>query len=130
MSDKICYLDFDRTISKYHLYNDTMEINEGVNEFISKIRRLDYKVVLNTFRADLNNGSLKTALIFLKENEIEIDEVVSSKITPEPFQMNSQIIFIDDEAFNIPLKKSDVEWNVKLVDFFAINKLLFELYGI
>lgn len=126
--NKICYLDFDRTVIKGHIHKDVLKLNSGVKDFVRKIKTLNYMVILNTYIADL--GILEEAFNFIKENGIEIDDIVSNKIKPEPFDLNANVIFIDDESLNIPLIESDIEWNVKLVDFLVINKKLFEIYGI
>lgn len=127
---KICCLDFDRTISKGHVTNDILVLNEGVKEFIRKIKHQGHSIFLNTYRADLNDGSLETAVNFLQENGIIVDGINPKKIIPNKFDLNASILFVDDEAQAIPLKKSDVEYGVLIVDFISINKETFFVYGI
>ena len=126
----ICYLDFDRTINKGHINSSILELNEGVKEFVMKIKSLDYKVILNTYRTDLNNGSMEIAINFLNKNEIKIDDIVPNKVEPTHFDLSAAVLFIDDELSGIPLKKSDKEHGVSIVDFKIINNQLCELYGI
>ena len=130
MTNKICYQDFDTTINKGHVSNDILVLNEGVKEFIRKIKRQGYSIFLNTYRADLNDGSLETAVNFLQENGIIVDGINPKKIIPNKFDLNASILFVDDEAQAIPLKKSDVEYGVLIVDFISINKETFLVYGI
>ena len=128
--NKICYLDFDRTINKGHIHNNILVLNEGIKECIKKIKHQGYSIFLNTYRADLNDGSMETAVNFLQENGITVDGINPKKKLPDKFDLNASLLFIDDEATGIPLKKSDKELGVSIVDFNIINNQLFELYGI
>ena len=121
---KTCYLDFDRTISELS-YPDTDSnfLNENCIEFVSTIKEMGYKVVLNTYRSDLKNGSLEQALQSI-ESYIEFDEIAPNKITPLKFDLSSDILFIDDEAINIPVKNSQKILLAKVVDFSKIITLL------
>lgn len=121
---KTCYLDFDRTIQEL-AYPDTdiNFLNENCIEFLEMIKELGYKIVLNTYRSDLKNGSLEQALQSL-ESYIEFDEIAVNKILPQPFDLNNNILFIDDESERIPLKSSNKILGTKVVDFSKIIALL------
>jgi hypothetical protein len=121
---KTCYLDFDRTIQELS-YPDTdiNFLNENCIEFLEMIKELGYKIVLNTYRSDLKNGSLEQALQSL-ESYIEFDEIEVNKILPQPFDLNNNILFIDDESERIPLKSSNKILGAKVVDFSKIIALL------
>jgi uncharacterized protein (TIGR02145 family) len=121
---KTCYLDFDRTIQEL-AYPDTDSnfLNENCIEFVEKVKELGYKVVLNTYRSDLKNGSLEQALQSI-ESYIEFDEIAPNKIAPLKFDLSAEILFIDDEAINIPLKLSSKILGASVVDFSAIINLL------
>lgn len=70
---KICYLDFDRTIQELaYPETDIQFLNGHCIEFIKLIKECGYKLVLNTYRSDLNDGSLEHALKFI-EGKIEFD---------------------------------------------------------
>ncbi len=122
MSKKICYLDFDRTLNKFHINSMFLEINEGVVEVCEKLTLRGYRIVLNTYRADL--GALEVPLKFIEENGIVIYDVLSNKLQPQTFRVNTEVIFLDDEAPNIPLKSSDKELGVMIVDFEKIEQML------
>jgi uncharacterized protein (TIGR02145 family) len=121
---KACYLDFDRTIQEL-AYPDTdiNFLNENCIEFLEMIKELGYKIVLNTYRADLKNGSLEQAVQSI-ESYIEFDEIAPNKITPLKFDLSSDILFIDDEAVNVPVKLSSKILGAKVVDFSKIITLL------
>jgi uncharacterized protein (TIGR02145 family) len=121
---KTCYIDFDRTIQEL-AYPDTDSnfLNENCIEFVKMVKELGYKLVLNTYRGDLKNGSLEQALNFI-ETYIEFDEIAPNKIAPLIFDLSSDILFIDDEAIGIPLKLSDKILGAKVVDFSKIIDLL------
>lgn len=121
---KICYLDFDRTIQELsYPETDIQFINQHCIEFVKLIKNKGYKVILNTYRADLNDGSLEQALKFI-ESKIDLDEIAKNKITPQPFIIENDILFIDDESIGIPLKLSDKILGARVVDFSKIIKLL------
>jgi hypothetical protein len=125
---KICYLDFDRTIQELsYPETDIQFINQHCIEFVKLIKNKGYKVILNTYRADLNDGSLEQALKFL-DSKIDLDEIVKNKIPPKPFIIENDILFIDDESIGIPLKLSAKILGVKVVDFSKIIKLLKSKY--
>jgi hypothetical protein len=121
---KICYLDFDRTIQELsYPETDIQFINQHCIEFVKLIKQKGYKLILNTYRADLNNGSLEQALKFVK-SKFDLDEIAKNKIAPQPFIIDNDILFIDDESIGIPLKLSDKILGAKVVDFSKIIKLL------
>jgi len=121
---KKCFLDFDRTIQEL-AYPDTNInfLNENCIEFVKKVKEMGYKLVLNTYRADLKNGSLEQAIQSMA-SFIEFDEITSNKIAPHKFNLYSDQLFIDDEAMGIPLKKAQKILGAKVVDFSKIIDLL------
>lgn len=114
--DKTCYIDFDKTINQQN-YPEIGKINEGCVMVLNQLRSLGYRLVLNTYRADLNDGSLEAAIEFIGKNKIALDGVESRKINPEPYDLEKDVLFLDDEAFGIPLKKSSTVLNLDVVDF-------------
>lgn len=121
---KTCFLDFDRTIQELACPDtDSNFLNENCIEFVERIKELGYKVVLNTYRADLNNGSLDEALLSIG-SIVGFDEIAVNKITPQPFDLNIDTLFIDEECIGIPLKLSSKILGVKVVDFSKIIALL------
>lgn len=121
---KTCYLDFDRTIQELaYPETDINFLNENCIEFVKRIKELDYKVVLNSYRANLHNGSLEEAIQSIKSS-VEFDEIAPNKIAPLKFDLSSDQLFIDDEAVNVPLKLSSKILLAKVVDFSKIITLL------
>ena len=121
---KTCYLDFDRTIQEL-AYPDTdiNFLNENCIEFVERIKELGYKLVLNTYRSDLKNGSLEKALLSIA-SLVEFDEIATNKIIPQPFDLKIDTLFIDDESEGVPLKLSNKILGAKVVDFAKIITLL------
>ena len=122
MSMPICYLDFDRTIQE-SAYPEIGILNEGCIEFVLELKNKGYKIVLNTYRSNLENGSLERAVNFI-EKHFAVDEILSQKLNPGTFCIENQDLFVDDEAKGIPLKKSEKFLGAMIVDF---NELLKEL---
>ena len=119
--DKTCYIDFDKTINQQN-YPEIGFVNEGCAIVLNKLKSLGYKLVLNSYRADLKNGSLQNALDFLAINEIEVDAVQDNKIAPDKYDINANILFLDDESEGIPLKLSKTVLDLEVVDFKTIIK--------
>jgi hypothetical protein len=119
--DKTCYIDFDRTINQQN-YPEIGFVNEGCIIVLNKLKSLGYKVVLNSYRADFKNGGLLDALDFLAINEIEVDAVQDNKIAPNKYDINANILFLDDESEGIPLKLSKTVLDLEVVDFKTILK--------
>ena len=133
------YLDFDGTIVE-HQYPEIGSCNVGSMEIIKKLHDAGHKIILNTRRANENNGKLEQALTIFNEyycmhlkdskvlNDFEmnpITECCKRKLHPMPFfweqikQVNE--LFIDVEAFNIPLKKAIMAYGM-MVDWQELDK--------
>jgi len=117
-------LDFDGTVVE-HNYPKMGRCNFGCFEVLKKLQDAGHKIILNTYRADCNNGTLEQALkllneqywMMLKDRSMREDfemkpitEFYKSKVDPHPFDWEAikrdNRIFIDDIAYNIPLKKA------------------------
>jgi len=137
------YLDFDGTVVE-HQYPEIGTFNVGSMEIITKLHDAGHKIILNTLRANCNNGTLEKALIMLNEhyylhlkdkrgsNVVEmrsISEYCKRKLYPMPFyweqikQVNE--LFIDDRAFNIPLKEAVKSFGM-MVDWEELDKQFIE----
>ena len=57
MTDKIFYVDFDGTIQE-NGYPEIGLLNEFCFDVLWQLQNLGFKLILNTYRADLKNGSL------------------------------------------------------------------------
>jgi hypothetical protein len=121
---KICYLDFDKTIQELaYPETDSFYVNAHCIEFVKLIKELGYKVVLNSYRADLNNGSLEQALEAV-EPYIQFDEIAPIKITPQSFDLNNETLFIDDNIRNV---KAAEACGIDCIHFQSSDQLLNEL---
>jgi hypothetical protein len=133
------YLDFDGTVVE-HQYPNIGRCNFGCIEIIKKLQDAGHEIILNSYRADCNNGTLEKALKYLNEDYwmfskdkdiklLPITEYTENKIHPHPLNWNdvkqNNILFIDDQATNFPLKKS-IMINAMMVDWDELDKQLIE----
>ncbi len=116
------YLDFDGTVVE-HNYPALGEENPQAFRIIRALQDQGHSVILNTYRSDINDGSLEEALEFLNNPQkgiIPILQHTSKKIHPGPFDMVESLrferLFIDDIAEGIPLIP-----NIKLVSGFMVD---------
>jgi hypothetical protein len=135
----IIYLDFDGTVVE-HAYPSIGRCNFGCFEVILKLQNAGHIFILNTYRADLKDGSLEKALKLINENhwmlwkdreamedmEIKpIHDFCVQKIHPSVFDWDSikksNELFIDDIAHKIPLKKA-VMTHGDMVDWDELDK--------
>lgn len=128
-------LDFDGTIVE-HCYPDIGRENFGCFEIIRKWQRIGLEIHLNTYRANLNDGTLEKALEFIythpEHNIFPFASVKKSKITPEKwdwdYHLTKGVIYIDDVTPGIPLKRSKFG-NGDMVDWDEVNRQFIK-YGI
>ncbi len=105
------YLDFDGTVVE-HQYPRIGKYNSEAFKVIAKLQTAGHEIILNTYRADLKDETLKEAIIYLnKAEEIEtISQIERKKIDPLPWdwkrQHETKTIFIDDICKGSPLKFS------------------------
>jgi hypothetical protein len=133
------YLDFDGTVVE-HQYPKIGRSNFGCLEIIKKLQDAGHEIILNTYRADCEDGTLEQAINVLNENhwKLEKDRIqpitkfCKSKIYPNSLNWEeikqTNILFIDDSAANTPLKKAVmsegmmVDWN-ELDKQFEVNEM-------
>lgn len=135
MSRFTIYLDFDGTVVE-HAYPQIGAINPGSIDVIKKLQHSGHEIILNTYRADLNDGTLEEAIEFLSSpayNLLPLHAVTELKIHPPIWNWDefesSGIIYIDDTCQGTPLIRNIkleygfmVDWNV-LHDWFSDNRL-------
>lgn len=136
------YLDFDGTVVD-HEYPRIGEYNNGCFEIIKKLQDAGHEIILNTYRADCDNGTLENAIDFINESKKyfvdkstdntlkPLDGVERYKIHPTVWDWNKMlsenIMFIDDITPNMPLINSSVrrewrvDWNVLDKEFIEHN---------
>jgi len=124
------YLDFDGTVVE-HQYPSIGKHNDGCIEVIKKLKAAGHEIILNTYRADCNDGTLAKAIVYLESifgNDI-IASVEQKKIDPHPWDwkyfMDNDLIFIDDISDKVPLIPSltaaydKVDWKTLDIEFKA-----------
>lgn len=137
------YLDFDGTVLE-HAYPKMGRCNFGGIEVIKKLQGAGHEIILNTYRADLNDGTLEQALRLLNEKywmllkdrkdseDFEMKPITNwckNKINPHPWSLLKAIelneMYIDDIAYGMPLKKA-VMTTGDMVDWNEVEKQLME----
>ena len=130
------YLDFDGTIVE-HQYPKMGKPNFGCIEVIKKLQDAGHEIILNSYRADCNDGTLEEAQKLLNEQYLKllknpelidhfriepITKFARNKLIPSKWDMElfktKNLMFIDDKSAGIPLKKAVwshglmVDWDV------------------
>lgn len=118
----IIYLDFDGTVVEF-AYPKIGAYNEDAFAVVKRLNLAGHRIVLNTYRANLEDGTLEESIQYLeKEGNIQLDGIERVKRNPLPWDwtehMRTSEIYIDDQAFDIPWKLSAagdhriVDWSV------------------
>jgi hypothetical protein len=133
------YLDFDGTVVE-HQYPKMGRCNFGCMEIIKKLQDAGHEIILNTYRADCNDGSLQKALdMFDNAWMLTISHDPEFNLSPighlkekrhpmsfdVPYFKEKGIFFIDDQCNGTPLKKAAMSdgW---MVDWDALDVILDE----
>ena len=127
------YLDFDGTVVE-HQYPALGAENPHAFRVIRTLQDKGHAIILNTFRADLNDGSLEEALAFLNDSAHGLDTISRStakKIHPGPFDLTESLrfdkLYIDDIAEGIPLIPNRIIANGFMVDWLAVEHALIQV---
>ena len=103
------YLDFDGTVVE-HAYPEIGALNPRSFAVIRQLQNAGHRIILNTYRADLADGSLQAALDFLNDiyNELlPITECTELKIQPPAWNwektIEEGILYIDDVCDGTPM---------------------------
>ena len=103
------YLDFDGTVVE-HAYPELGALNPRSFALIRKLQNAGHRIILNTYRADLADGSLQAAQDFLNDinNELlPITECTELKIQPPAWNwektLEEGILYIDDVCDGTPM---------------------------
>jgi len=125
------YLDFDGTVCEF-AYPKIGRENFGCMEIVKRLQDNGHHIILNTYRADCNDGTLDQAISFLRDHhktELNAFDVQPSKISPPHWNVaeavKSGVLFIDDSASGSPLKKA-VNVSSNVVDWDKVEKELIE----
>lgn len=129
------YLDFDGTVVE-HAYPQIGSMNPGSIDVVKKLQNSGHEIILNTYRADLKDGTLEEAITFLESSErtqLTFSSITELKIHPPIWNWDafesSGIIFIDDTCEGTPLIRNIaleygfmVDWKT-LDDWFLLKGL-------
>lgn len=116
-------LDFDGTVV-VHRYPNMGNVVPFAIRVIEKLKNAGHKIILNTYRADCNDGTLEEAINFLQKHDIDLSESYNNrKEHPnywdwEFFEAND-MIFIDDICEGIPMMRMENSW---VVDWRELDK--------
>jgi hypothetical protein len=138
------YLDFDGTMVE-HYYPNMGRCNFGSVEVVRKLQDAGHTIILNTYRADCNDGTLEKAIKWLENSWMCLKDKNSgrellpiplnttAKINPAPFIIDKQLqvyndsldeyIFLDDQSLGMPLKPATMIKG-SMVDWDAVDKIL------
>ena len=127
------YLDFDGTVVE-HQYPAIGAENPYAIRVIRALQNIGHAIILNTYRADLNDGRLEEALAFLNDSAHGLDTISKStakKIHPGPFDLTESLrfdkLYIDDIAEGIPLIPNRIIANGFMVDWLAVEHALIQV---
>jgi predicted mannosyl-3-phosphoglycerate phosphatase (HAD superfamily) len=105
----LIYLDFDGTVVE-HAYPEIGADNPNALKVIRRLQDAGHSIILNTYRADLNDGSLQEALNYLHHpgrNLLLISEHTPLKINPPNWNWDQAVkdntLFIDDVSSGTPM---------------------------
>jgi hypothetical protein len=129
----IVYLDFDGTVVE-HQYPALGAENPHAIRVIRALQNIGHAIILNTYRADLNDGSLEEALAFLNDPAHGLDSInrsTAKKIHPGPFDLTESLrfdkLYIDDIAEGIPLIPNRRIANGFMVDWLSVEHALIQV---
>ena len=126
------YLDFDGTVVE-HQYPALGAENPHAFRVIHALQGKGHHIILNTYRADINDGSLVEALEYLNSPSnalLPITEHTARKIHPGPFDLRESLrfekLYLDDIAEEIPLIPNRMVANGFMVDWLAVEQALIQ----
>ena len=123
------YLDFDGTVVE-HQYPALGAPNPHTLRVIVKLQAKGHQLILNTYRADLNDGSLEEALAYLNSSD-EIEPITGQlelKAEPPKFDLEAAIsnneLYIINISEGTPMRPNKVLEYGLMVDWIELERLL------
>ena len=122
------FLDFDGTVVE-HYYPLIGAYNTGAKEVIARLQLAGHEVILNSYRVEIEDDSIKEALVYLYTLDLPltITQKTKTKIHPSPWNIEEAMVtgklFIDDIAEGTPLVDA-TNTGGKMVDW---KKIEYEL---
>ncbi len=131
----LIYLDFDGTVVE-HAYPVLGSDNPGATDVIRALQDAGHEIVLNTMRADFNDGTLEDALSYLNAEENGLLEIIHyelKKITPAAYPVTkpdfNKFLFLDDTSKGTPLRPNLFLPQGLMVDWRIVKRDL-KLWGL
>jgi hypothetical protein len=129
------YLDFDGTVVE-HYFPEIGAENPNALNVISRLQTAGHEIILNTYRADIDQQHVQEALDFIHSLEVlayPIEKFLPQKLEPRSFDLSqakeSNQLYIDDIAEGIPMRRNIVLEHGMMVDWVGLEKIL-EVAGI
>jgi hypothetical protein len=126
------YLDFDGTVVE-HYFPEIGAENPHAIQVIARLQVAGHDIVLNTYRADIDQKHVQEALDFIHSfDEIKqpIEKFLPQKLEPRSFDLEvakeSNQLYIDDIAEGIPMRRNSVLESGMMVDWIELEKILEE----
>ena len=126
------YLDFDGTVVE-HYFPEIGAENPHAIQVIARLQAVGHDIVLNTYRADIDQKHVQEALDFIHSLDVlayPIEKFLPKKLEPRAFDLKvaqeSNQLYIDDIAEGIPMRRNIVLESGMMVDWIELEKILEE----
>ncbi|MFM1916396.1 MAG: hypothetical protein RLZZ531_2065 [Bacteroidota bacterium] len=126
------YLDFDGTVVE-HYFPEIGAENPNAIQVIARLQEAGHDIVLNTYRADIDQKHVQEALDYIhsyEEIKQAIEKFLPEKLEPRAFDIEvakeSNQLYIDDIAEGIPMRRNIVLEHGMMVDWVELEKILEE----
>ncbi|NBY40911.1 MAG: hypothetical protein EBQ66_08510 [Flavobacteriia bacterium] len=126
------YLDFDGTVVE-HYFPEIGAENPNAIQVIARLQSAGHDIVLNTYRADIDQKHVKEALDYIhsfEEIQQPIEKFLPEKLEPRSFDLEvakeCNQLYLDDIAEGIPMRRNIVLEFGMMVDWIALEKILEE----
>ena len=126
------YLDFDGTVVE-HYFPEIGAGNPNAIQVIARLQLAGHDIVLNTYRADIDQKHVKEALDYIhsfEEIQQPIEKFLPEKLEPRSFDLEvakeCNQLYLDDIAEGIPMRRNIVLEFGMMVDWIALEKILEE----
>jgi hypothetical protein len=126
------YLDFDGTVVEHYFPEIGVE-NPHAIKVIARLQAAGHDIVLNTYRADIDQKHVQEALDYIhsfEEIKQPIEKFLPEKLEPRAFDIElskkSNQLYIDDIAEGIPMRRNIVLESGRMVDWIELEKILEE----
>jgi hypothetical protein len=126
------YLDFDGTVVEHYFPKIGAENPNALN-VISRLQAAGHEIILNTYRADIDQKHVQEALDFMHSLDVlvhPIEKFLPQKLEPWSFDLiqakESNQLYIDDIAKGIPMRRNIALEFGMMVDWIELENRLEE----